>query len=216
MTKRIYAGSIKVGEDHYKYDRYGVLHQMNPKPFTYDPRYCATYDTPEYQQRSEVLQALRFGFATAAHGKPIQSILDVGYGNGAFMNFAKKQVPVVYGHDISGVPVPAGCDFVPDIRMVCDTVTFWDCLEHYHDINFVQDLRCETVVISLPHFPGREQFPAWPHRKPNEHLHHFTSESLKRWMWKMGWECVAYSKHEDIVRRRDTDWNILTAGFRRK
>jgi hypothetical protein len=26
---------------------------------------------------------------------------------------------------------------------------------------------------------------------------------------------VAYSKHEDIVRRRDTDWNILTAGFKR-
>lgn len=214
--RTIYKGKITIGDQVYKEDRYGVLHQLNPKPFTYDPRYCATYDTPEYKQKSDLLQALRFGFASAAHGKPIQSLLDVGYGNGAFMNFAKVQVPTVYGHDISGVEVPAGCDFVEDIRIICDVVTFHDCLEHYHDINFVQDLRCETVVISLPHFPGRENFELWPHRKPNEHLHHFTLESLKRWMWKMGWECVACGKHEDIVRRRNSDWNILSAGFKRK
>ena len=34
------------GEE-YKFDRYGVLHQLKPTPYTYDASYCATYDTPE-------------------------------------------------------------------------------------------------------------------------------------------------------------------------
>lgn len=207
---------FRVGKDEYKFDRYGVLHMVNPKPFQYDGNYCSVYDTPEYTQRAELLQALRLAFATGVHGRPIQSILDVGYGTGAFMNFAKKQVPVVYGHDVSGVLVPAGCDFTEDVNIVCDVISFWDCLEHYPNIQFVKDLRAETIVLSLPFFPGTDKFPTWPHRKPNEHLHHFTLESMKKWMWKMGWRMTAFSKHEDIVRRRDTDWNILSCGFKRK
>lgn len=207
---------IIVDGEEYKFCRYGILHQQKPKPFTYDADYAATYDTPAYQAKAELLQALRFAFATGVHGRPIQSILDVGYGAGQFMKFAKKQVPVVYGHDISHVPVPAGCNFVEDINIVCDCITFHDCLEHYPNIQFVKDLRCETIIISLPFFPGLEIFPTWPHRKKNEHIHHFNLESLKKWMWKMGWKMIACSKHEDIVRRRDTEWNILTAGFKRK
>jgi hypothetical protein len=200
----------------YKTDRYGVVHQVNPEPYLYDGNYCATYDTPEYVRQNELLQGMRLAFAVGVHGKPIQSITDVGYGNGAFMKFAKKQIPVVYGHDISGVPVPAGCDFIEDINLVVDVLCFWDVLEHYPNIQFVKDLRCETIVLSLPFFPGTDKFSTWPHRKPGEHLHHFTLESMRKWMWKMGWRMVAYSKHEDIVRRRDTDWNILSCGFRRK
>jgi len=207
---------LMIGGEEYKFDRYGVLHQLKPKPFTYDAKYSATYDTPEYERRAELLQGLRLAFATGVHGRPIQSITDVGYGNGAFMKFAKKQVPVVYGHDITEVPVPAGCDFVQDITLVCDVITFWDVLEHYPDMTFVKNLRAETLVLSLPFFPGLDKFPTWPHRKPNEHLHHFTDESLRKFMWKMGWRMVAKSKHEDIVRRRETDWNILSAGFKRK
>lgn len=207
---------LKIGNEEYKVDRYGVWHQLKPKTFNYDPNYCATYDSPEYERKSELLQGLRLAFATGVHGKPIQSILDVGFGNGAFMKFSKKQVPSVSGHDISGVPVPAGCDFAPDVNIVCDVICFWDCLEHYPNIQFVKDLRAETIVLSLPFFPGTDKFPTWPHRKPNEHLHHFTLESMRKWMWKMGWRMVAYSKHEDIVRRRETDWNILSCGFKRK
>jgi hypothetical protein len=207
---------FKIDGAEYKTDRYQVVHQVNPEPYQYDPNYCSTYDTDAYRQKAELLQALRFAFATGVHGRPIQSIMDVGYGTGAFMQFAKKQVPIVYGHDISGVPVPAGCDFTDDVNLLVDVLCFWDCLEHFPSIGFVKDLRAETVIISLPFFPGIDKFPSWHHRKPNEHLHHFTLESLRKWMWKMNWRMVAYSKHEDIVRRRDTDWNILSAGFRRK
>lgn len=200
----------------YKTDRYGVIHQVNPEPYLYDGNYCATYDTPEYTRQNELLQGMRLAFATGVHGRPIQSILDIGFGNGAFMKFAKKQIPVVYGHDISGVAVPAGCDFVEDITMVVDCLCFHDCLEHYPSIGFIKDLRAETVIISLPFYPGIERFPHWHHRKKDEHIHHFNLDSLRKWMWKMGWKLHACSKHEDIVRRSDADWNILTAGFKRR
>jgi len=132
------------------------------------------------------------------------------------MNFAKKQVPVVYGHDISGVLVPSGCEFTDDMNIVCDVITYFDALEHYPNVQFVKDLKAETIIISLPYFPGLDIFPTWKHRKPNEHLHFYTKESLQKWMWKMGWRMVAVSKHEDIVRKSAVDWNILVAGFKRK
>jgi hypothetical protein len=207
---------FKIDGAEYKFDRYQVLHQVDPQPFLYDGNYCATYDTPEYTRQNELLQGMRLAFATGVHGRPIQSILDIGFGNGAFMKFAKKQIPVVYGHDISGVPVPAGCDFTEDINLAVDVACFHDSLEHYPNIQFVKAMRPETIIISLPFFPGTEKFATWPHLKKNEHIHYFDLESMRRWMWKMNWRMVAYSKHEDIVRRRDTDWNILTAGFRRK
>ena len=31
--------------------------------------------------------------------------MDVGYGNGAFIDYAKKHVPYVYGYDVTGVPL---------------------------------------------------------------------------------------------------------------
>lgn len=209
--------AIKIGAIKYHEDRYGVIHQLNPHPFTYDPQYSATYDTPEYRRKSELLQAMRFSFATAVHGKPIQSLLDVGFGNGAFMRFAQRQVPAVYGHDITGVAVPEGCHFTEDINLVCDVITFNDVLEHFPTLGFVKNLKAETLIVSLPFFPGLERFPNWCHRKPDEHIHHFTDESLRKFMWKMGWRMVAKSKHEDIVRYRpESSWNILTMGFKRK
>jgi hypothetical protein len=207
---------FKIDGVEYKFDRYQVLHQVDPQPYLYDGNYCATYDTPEYTRRNELLQGMRLAFATGVHGRPIQSILDIGFGNGAFMKFAKKQIPVVYGHDISGVPVPAGCDFTQDINIVVDCACFFDSLEHYPNTQFIKDMRCTTVIISLPFYPGLEKFPTWGHRKNHEHLHYYTLDSLQKWMWKMGWRLFASSKHEDIVRRRETDWNILSCGFKRK
>lgn len=76
----------------YKVDKHGI-HQIDPEPFKYDPRYCSTYDSDEYRRGEDRLNASRLGFAMAAHGRPVNSILDFGCGNYAFLKQAAKIIP---------------------------------------------------------------------------------------------------------------------------
>jgi|JI10StandDraft_1071094.scaffolds.fasta_scaffold00684_29 hypothetical protein len=205
----------------YRVNEENVISQIDCEPYKYDERYSATYDKPEYRIQSDLLQALRLGFMIGSHGKLPSTILDWGYGNGAFMKFASKKIPNVYGYDITGVEVE-GCTLVNNPYVEVDVISFWDVLEHIHDLSFVQRLRCETVVISLPfcHFftKGKKWFDEeYRHRKPNEHVHHFNENSLTSTMEKYGWSLKAKSTHEDIVRKStDGEQNILTMSFSRK
>ena len=209
---------FEIDDINYEITPDGVIHQMNPKPFVYDESYVGCYDRPEYQKQTEILQAMRLAFATAVHGRPIRSLLDFGYGQGDFMKFARKQVNMVYGYDLTRVHVD-DCMIISKFIPV-DVISFNDALEHVTDLDFVKDLPCETIIISLPncqyHLKGKDWFRDWYHRKPSEHLHFFDEQSLKNFMSNMGWEHKATSRQEDIVRKRGDEWNILTAGFKRK
>lgn len=199
----------------YMRDEFGVIHQLNAKPFTYDAKYSAVYDTPEYKHKSELLQGLRMGFLIGAFGRMPKSILDNGYGNGAFMEFAKYAgVEKVYGYDITGVQVE-DCEVV-NKPCQAEVYTFHDCLEHIPDLSFVSEMKCDMVVISLPWYPGDKDFETWKHRKPHEHLHHFTNDSLHTFMASMGWYMCATGTHEDVVRQPSfgSTRNILTSAFK--
>jgi hypothetical protein len=203
----------------YEVDRFGVIVQTDHRPFVYDPAYSATYDTPEYVRGSELLQALRLGFVHGVHGKPVNSIMDVGYGNGAFINSAKQHIKHVYGHDVTGVPLD-GAYVMPEI-IKADVITFWDVLEHFPSLDFVKDLPTETICLSLPYChiitEGKSWFDGmYPHRKPDEHIRHFNEISLAAMMADYGWRKVAVSGHEDIVRKSKHGLqNILSMAFKR-
>lgn len=204
----------------YEVDQYGVIVQVDHRPYVYDAAYSAIYDTEAYRQQSDILQAMRMGFVHAAHGGPINSLIDIGYGNGAFINFAKQHIPYVYGHDITGVDI-TGALIVPDM-VKADVACFWDVLEHFPEISFVRNLPYDTICISLPycHFltRGKDWFDnEYPHRKPDEHIRHFNEHSLRVMMDALGWRMVAVSGHEEIVRKSKHGLqNILSAAFKRK
>lgn len=195
---------------------HGVIHQLDAKPYEYTPQYIATYNTESYTKDNDRLQALRLGFVIGAHGAIPESILDVGYGNGAFLK-AADIIPRRFGKDVTGYNVE-GVHLVDEYVPV-SVVTFHDCLEHIADITFVKDLQCETIVVSLPycHDYGDWFNDKYKHRKPDEHIHHFNPASLRNFMYAMGWITVAISTHEDIVRKSPGDWkNILSMAFKRK
>jgi hypothetical protein len=215
---------MKFESDGYQYEvaANGVIHQRNPKPFVYDPEYSAIYDTEAYRRSSDMLQYSRLTFASACHGRPIRSLIDVGFGNGAFLNTAKQMVESATGMDVTGVLVPDGC-FQTERFFPVDCVTFFDVLEHIHDLHFVRYIPAETVIITLPycHFhskdAGKEWFDTWHHKKPNEHVHFFDLTSLTRFMHENDWDFVATSNMEDFVRKpRDHRQNILAAGFKKR
>ena len=72
----------------YSIDQYGVIHQLNAKPFVYDKEYINTYNTPAYTQASKELNQIRFSLLVGQYGKMPNQILDYGYGNGDFLETA--------------------------------------------------------------------------------------------------------------------------------
>lgn len=147
----------------YVIDNNGVIKQLYPKKYVYDATYSGIYDTPKYQENSERLQLIRLAVSTTHTN--VRRVLDVGYGNGAFLDMAIKRIPIdpgytrVAGYDITGVEVPEGCERIYCLPVYAssiinnswfDLITFWDCLEHFPDLSFVRGLMASTVAVSLP------------------------------------------------------------------
>lgn len=206
----------------------GAIKQLEPQPFTYDDKYCATYDTEAYSRGNAILQALRLGFAEAAHGCRISSIADIGYGNGAFLKFAKLARKILTGYDVTGVEVDGVNTYkisnhvdMAHSMLHHEVVTFFDCLEHIEDHNFLRILKCETLIVSLPFCHAEQYGVEWfsngyIHRKPNEHIWHFSFAALVNHMNSFGWKVVAASDFEDIIRvSKHGDQNILTCAFKK-
>lgn len=207
--------------DGYSYlvDEYGVIHQLEPSKFEYDPAYISTYDHGRYARQGHALNSLRTSLILEMYCRIFsempRTVLDFGCGNGAFGKVAGAIFDSCFGFDVIDYPLPEEMKRV-DSLIPADIYTFWDSLEHCPDIDFVESIECKMVAISLPlcHFDSLEWFAEWRHRKPNEHLHHFSSETLMSFMNSKGWKPYYTSNLEDVVRTPNDDkQNILTIIF---
>ena len=179
---------------------------------TYDYDYVnSSYN--QYGEKGSQMAGLRLGYLVSKLGYWPKSILDVGYGNGDFLKICKNKIDS-YGNDISGYPVPEGVTFVENIfERHYDVICFFDVLEHFEKIDFVQNLKCDYIFLSLPwcHNFSDEWFSNWKHRRPDEHLWHFDEKSIKNFFNEMGYEMIDYSNIEDLIRVSNEDYpNILT------
>ena len=199
--------------DNYEKDLNGVIKQINCTPFSYDYSYADNYNT---LPTNDILSHLRLGYIVGSLGKMPESILDVGYGNGAFLNLAKNST-TCYGHDISQYPIPEGVSFVENIlENYYEVISFFDVIEHFSNPYFLKDLNCKYIVCSLPHCHNfsDEWFEDWKHRKPNEHLWHFNEESLVKFFDVQGYSKINTSNFEDVVRKTKEEYsNILSGVF---
>lgn len=210
----------------YFIDDFGVIVQAEPRPFEYNESYVACYDGPEYKRQSDTLQALRLGFVIGAYGCVPYRLVDYGCGNGAFLKVAKEVIPEVRGYDVAGVEIEGikvfNNQFDLDNSGSTEVFTFWDSLEHIQDLTFLRQLHCNMIAVSLPychyHTQGQDWFDnEYKHRKPDEHLRHFSPHSLGQLMKYYGWHKVALSNHEDLVRKSTHRFaNILSMAFKRK
>ena len=204
--------------ENYLINEDGVVYQMDKQHIDYtkdyvNDRYVKYGELPTY------MGYLRLGNIIGSLNRVPKSILDVGYGDGSFLRVSKNVIPKCYGYDISTYPIPEGCTLVQDItENFYDIITFFDSLEHFEDIEFVKDLKCSAVCISVPncHYKNDEWFENWKHRRPNEHLWHFNKESLCAFMKRMGYVLVTSSNIEDTIRKNnEEESNILTCIFKK-
>ena len=103
-----------------------------------------------------------------------------------------------------------------------DVVTFFDSLEHVHQINeVIGGLRTKWVMISLPwchaRALGAAWFAGWKHRKPEEHKWHFDAIGLTRFMARHQYQCLFMGNPEDEIRTPGDELpNILTGVFEKR
>jgi hypothetical protein len=203
--------------ENYAKNEDGIIYQVNREPFKYDEFYLK-----HYKNMGSLLQPtsmLRLGYIIGSIGKIPTSLLDVGYGNAAFLNSSRPLIPKLYGNDVARQLLPDGVEYVEDImEEKYDVITFFDSLEHMEDIEFVKDLKCNYICVSLPwcHYFNDEWFESWKHRKPDEHLWHFNKGSLEKFMTRMGYETIDICNLEDATRDNGEKYeNILTGIFKK-
>jgi hypothetical protein len=162
---------------------------------------------------------LRLGYMLGVINRPA-SVLDVGYGNGSFLKIATTVINKCYGYDLNDYEIPDRVQRVNSIESkYYDIITFFDSLQKFGNLDFMGNLRCSFVMISVPecHYPeNTEWFINWKHRKVDEHIHHFSRKALLRFMASHGYSCIGIGNVEDSIRGNlNGDSNILTGIFRK-
>jgi hypothetical protein len=199
--------------DNYNINSDNLIYQVDKKPFTYDVQYVKErYDT--YGELNNHISYLRLGYIIGSIKEPINSILDVGYGNGAFLKTCKKSIANCYGFDISNYNIPEGVVFTNDwLNQDVDVVTFFDVLEHFEDPYIIRNLKTKYITISVPwcHYESDEWFKQWKHRRPNEHLFFFNEKNIYNFANSTGYKVLNFINLEDTIRKSvDGLQNILT------
>jgi len=216
--------------ENYKIEANGVLHQVQKigdSVVSYDTTYVdSRYNT--YGVLGMQMAYLRVGYV---YGKlknylnPKFSVLDVGYGNGDYLKAFSSLIGAenCFGSDISNYPLPEGINHV-EIFKECDVISFFDVLEHFDDISFIKDLNCNYLVISVPNCKDYHSlafenwFSGWKHRRPNEHIWHFSVSSLVSFFETHGYLHIDTSYLEDAIRKPSDNTNnpnILTCIFKK-
>ncbi len=204
--------------DNYILLKNGVIKQKNINKITiYNNDYVSnSYD--KYGEKTNYMSFLRLGYLIGTIGRIPKSILDVGYGNGSFLKSCSDIIPNCYGNDISNYELPKNIQFIDDITSKhFDVISFFDSLEHFEDINFVKNLNCNYIIISVPwcHNVSDEWFFKWKHRRPDEHIYHFNEISLNNFMTDNGYELINFTNVEDTIRKSEQNLNILTCVFKK-
>jgi hypothetical protein len=206
--------------ENYKILKNGVIKQINfvNKIQEYNSNYINDRYN-QYGEKGPQMAGLRLGYLIGILGKLPKSLLDVGYGNGDFLKVCQQGIEKCYGNDVSGYPIPEGVTFVENIfDKHYDVITMFDVLEHFENINFIKDLSCNYFYVSLPwcHNFSDEWFFNWKHRRPDEHLWHFSLPSITKFFNEMGYELLTHSNIEDVIRKPiDENENILTCIFKK-
>ena len=207
----------------------GAIRQQIITPYVYDTEYVDTRYN-QYGVLCDMMSHLRYGFIVGSIGKIPNTILDVGYGNGSFLKITNNAGVKSYGTDVSNYPLD-NAEFVnfSDVKdKHFDVITFFDSIEHFESLDFVNDLNCSYICISVPNCNynmiastqgdsvADKYFEAWKHRRENEHIWHFDINSLPNTMKQYGYTAINSVYIEDIIRKpADSYHNILTMMFKK-
>ena len=170
--------------ENYHLDEFGIIHKTTSNVKIYDKTYLSYYEG--LHERTIKLGYQRLGWVIGLVGRVPESVLEIGYGLGTFLEAASLAgVRQCAGYDVAEYPLPAGCTFIgwePALVRSWEVTALFDVLEHIPDLSFLARLATSTLALAVPycrwHEFGDDWFRDWRMRLPDEHLHHFRALHL--------------------------------------
>ena len=193
----------------------------------YDYDYATEYLKRANSYMSTTLNAFRLEFtlgATKDIPLPKMRLLDFGCAAGVFVAALKFRISgniKAYGYDVNVSHEDRWEDtakfLFTDLSKVpqpLNVITFFDSLEHVEDPKgLIKYLDPRYVITSIPVFsPSGKNLTKSRHYKPVEHLHYFSTASIKKMLRDLGYSTVDTSSKESSLGRD----NIQTFAFRKK
>lgn len=210
--------------DNYRIDDFGVIHQIDHTPISYDQTYISYYQAKS--DRTIKLGYQRLGWLLGLLRRIPASVLEIGYGTGTFIEAARiTGVQRCAGCDIAAYPLPEGVEFLgwdQALEPAWEVTAMFDVLEHIPDLSFLARLNTDYLALAVPYCRWRELgddwFRDWRMRLPDEHLHHFDPASLTALLAHYGFAPVTLNTFEDGIRLRPGEHgpNILSGLFARR
>lgn len=224
--EKIYAGTLE------RCSRCGLVATRVKPTFEYDESYFVSSDGGGYAFDSTFSQALdirRFDGELARLEKQglRGSVLDVGCATGTFLARAARRGWQGNGVEIAdwarerveaelGVPVAASLADLPE-GVTYDVVTLHHVLEHIHEpVNFLADeIRPRVgkrLLIEVPNFASlgsRVHGPKWRDLRPDQHVLHFTPDTVGRLVEQAGFKVLrVYTLEEPLWSLRGTLYTL--------
>ena len=178
--------------------QYGFWKQENPQPFQY------TIDYKFKQSTNIEMSYLRLGMISnyiTVDDMSSMSMVDIGCGNGSFVNCCRNKFKNVYGYDVTGDTISENELY----SLYWDLIVLSDVLEHFEDINKLFDIKWKYAMISYPETPKVERWEelkSWRHFKPDEHIWCLNKEGIIQWLIDNDCSVLGESNFEDLLRTR--------------
>jgi hypothetical protein len=142
------------------------------------------------------------------------TVLDYGSGPGAFHAHGPNGY-TKFNYDINPT-----CGFTDKVwrHENIDILTMWDSIEHIPNFyGEIKEVEAEWLFISTPNLDSvTSPFAFWKHRRPKEHIYHFTKDDLEVILDDLGYKIVECNYDEGRLRDPLNPAAILTLVARRR
>ncbi len=134
-------------------------------------------------------------------------VLDVGIGNGSFLDRIRSQEVLAAGYDVNPLAVEwlrergVYHNILSGPATSVSSVTLWDVLEHIEDPTDVLACASCFVFLCMPIYQGPLHVLASKHYRPGEHCWYFTEVGLRRFLAVHGFKLVDMNHLETFAGR---------------
>lgn len=183
---------------------------LGPAPVEYGDDYWQHYQDLAGTATERNLNDARWGLVETFR-TPAGSVLDVGIGNGSFLERLQREGVVSFGADVN----PRALEWLSarglayrtephldSLSYLFESLTFWDVLEHIEDPTGLLRLAGRFVFVATPIYAGPNDARTSKHHKPGEHCWYWTESGLAHWMRDRGFR-LRYVSYVEAFAGRD-------------
>ena len=191
----------------------------------YDEQYAKRYQVLASTNLGKAIYHTRWALIERYCPPNGQTVLDYGCGPASFHAHGPDGYQKL-NYDINptcgftekvwqvGPTSPESCD--PRVKV--DVLTMWDSIEHVPSFyTEIRDINAEWLFISTPNLDSvKGPFEFWKHRRPKEHIFHFTKDGLEVILEDLGYQVIECNYDEGKLRDPHNPSAILTLVAKRR